>query len=235
MATQKFPNISPAESDAHELLTVCYIRSVQISENIRTMEPDYERVKIIYDKALGDLRSKSDSIAHGPSRSDLKQRAAYLKRCREVFDGPHWTLHEYVIAFCAVFFAIQVIVELELGSSKYCGVLMSDANRRSVQFLTSGSQPASGVYSATLTSGVPQEAGIPRYLNAKMRYLGAMLSYTLDGNPRECHVIEMGTHCIEGDWFLVRDGPVGEQPEEMKISASEMDDLARSSEGIAYA
>ncbi|KAF8606136.1 hypothetical protein BDV93DRAFT_542890 [Ceratobasidium sp. AG-I] len=235
MFSHRFPDITPAESYAHEILTICYIRSAEISEKIRTMEPDHEQVKLVYDKALGDLRSRPNSIAHGPSRSDTEQRAEHLKRCREVFDGPHRTLYDYLIAFCATFFAIQIIVELEIGSSKHRGAIMKDANRRSVRFLADEAQSNSSVPSATPISQLPQGAGFPSYQNAKMLYLGAKLFYTLDGNSRECHVINMGSHHLEGDWFLIRDGPVGEQAEEKTISASEMEDLARSSEGIVHA
>ena len=94
MSSDRFPDISPAESDAHELLTLCYVRSAQISERIRTMEPGQGRVKVGCDQALQDLRSKPNSIAHGPPRSDVKQRAERLKQCHEVFEGPHRTLYE---------------------------------------------------------------------------------------------------------------------------------------------
>lgn len=94
MTSQTFPTISSAESDAYELLTVCYIRGSQISERIRTMETDHKQVEVVHEQVMQDLKKKAGSIVHGPSRSNVKQRAEHLKRCREVFDGNLQTLYE---------------------------------------------------------------------------------------------------------------------------------------------
>ncbi|KAF8596210.1 hypothetical protein BDV93DRAFT_572878 [Ceratobasidium sp. AG-I] len=328
MSAQKFPNLSTAEAKACELLFVCFVRSGQISEQIRATEPDRARTKLAYDQVYKDLQAEPGSIwgsatseethqitfgaakpakklfivyeedtlatvhkevgadisnmlpalsgsssfadtemkhkvgmytspivhsaiienstllplrtlgeplfgqsrdldrvvlwvadphsiSHGPPRSDVVLRAQYLKRCREFFDGDAETLYEIYRAFFAVFFAIQVITELELKDSNCLNFLINEAHNRSVEVLT-GRDPASA------SQAHEQNA----YLNlvAMDFELGDIVPYTLNGETCECLVINCGSSYLKGDWFLVKDGPVDGQMEEREITASEMEE-----------
>ncbi|KAF8606133.1 hypothetical protein BDV93DRAFT_520995 [Ceratobasidium sp. AG-I] len=235
MATCQFPDISSAEREAYELLIIFSVRSNRISEHIRTMEPNLERLRTVNDQVWQDLRNTPGSIAHGPSRFDVRQRADYLKRCREVFDGNLQTLYEYLVAGCAVFFALQALTELELGSSKYCNFLMNEAHNRAYEIVTNGRPSTDSVPAAPSLVSVPERASLPSYPKACTLDIGSIIFYKLDGISRECHVFDMGTSRLEGDYFVVRDGLVGEQLQGMKISAAEMEELVDSSDEIVYA
>ncbi|KAF8596206.1 hypothetical protein BDV93DRAFT_611020 [Ceratobasidium sp. AG-I] len=215
MPTQGFPNLSTADAEAYELLIVCYVRSSQISEQIRATEPDRVRAKLVSDQVSKDLQAEPSSIVHGTSRSDTAQRAQYLKRCRKVFDGDAKTLYELYYAFATMCCAIQVITELELKDNEHVDFLMNEAHNRSMEILTG--RPA------IAPQGYEQDA----YPNPVAMDLepGDIVPYTLNGEARECLVIDCGTSYLKGDWFLVKDGPVGGQMEEREITASEMEEL----------
>eukprot|EP01099_Mayorella_cantabrigiensis_P006282 TRINITY_DN5197_c0_g1_i1.p1 TRINITY_DN5197_c0_g1~~TRINITY_DN5197_c0_g1_i1.p1 ORF type:complete len:148 (-),score=4.43 TRINITY_DN5197_c0_g1_i1:136-579(-) len=145
MPTQAFPELSPAESEAYELLTVWYTRAYQIGEHIRAMEPDDKRRMAVYEQVEKDLEEEPGSIAHIPLGTDVQMRTEHLRRCHELFDGDHHTLYDWALAYCAADYAGMTIIQLSLRSSKHREFIIGGANVRSFQALNNGAPPPAGV------------------------------------------------------------------------------------------
>ncbi|KAF8606086.1 hypothetical protein BDV93DRAFT_604626 [Ceratobasidium sp. AG-I] len=214
------PVVSTAEVGAARILMVCFIRSHQISERIRAVEPVRERAIPVYHQALQDLQDEPGSIAHSPSLDDAKERVDYLRRCRKVFDGPAETLYELYRTFCAVELAIKSLTEIELGSSAEREFLMNEAYNRCMEMVSSPDE------TATLAAAVRSlNQLIPLYPKAMKLEPGEVIYYTLGDESRECRVIDCQSSRRKGDYFLAQDGSVGGPFEDREITASDMEDI----------
>lgn len=94
ISIREYPRLTADESHAYRILIHCYIRAYQIAVQIRAIEPVAERTAPIRTRAQKDFHDDPESIGHPPSRTDTVQRAKYLKRCFEVFDGPAQNVYE---------------------------------------------------------------------------------------------------------------------------------------------